>query len=260
METSRAERTPPIVDLHNALVTADADLRLATLARWCRLRGIHFPLARPLPGVTLGEACARFPAFADACVASVEGEVSGGKPVDTPRAPRAALGPDFCGALMLRAPLFVPRRMRLRVCDAARSRVSRETYTDVRDALASLQRTMDEGRTFFLEAVRVSARFHVLRIDSSTLPPCGEEIPAFAHAAGLRAHAGTSLWPGDVASWEAALLRTDRLWAAPYLGRIGCLSALHAPPSGVRPVAPDLEGACLALAQHLVRRESARVP
>lgn len=258
MEPNHAVRTPPVVDLHNGVVSVDAAMPLVTLGRWCRVRGLHLPLARPLPGLTLAEACVRLPAFADACVASVEGVAEGGQPVETPRAPPAALGPDFCASLMLPQPLFVPHRLRLRICDATHCRVTREVFAGAQDLLASFRQSMEAGRTFFLEGVRVGAHHQLLRIEGIELPPRGVELPEFAHEARFRVRSGASLWPGDVASWEQALSRGDRVWAAPFQGRIGFLSALRPSRADTPTPGLDLEGACHALAHHLERRETGR--
>lgn len=248
-----------LVDLNNGLIEADATTRLSALGRACHRRGLWFPLARPLPGLPLGEALSRLPVFADAFVAQVEGQVEGqpGRPAEssalsTPRAPRAAMGPDLIGGLMLDTPLFAAARVRVRVFDATRTSSFVEEHPDAACGAARIAALLDEGRAFSLEARKEQGRvlLHVLS-GIGVAPPGPPALRPFAHAPDARVGGGRCLVPGDAAALARTLEAGARVLAAPFIGRVGALLPGRATLSRL-----PLDAACARLATNLTRPET----
>ena len=216
-------KTPVRVDLSNGLIEADARLSMSAVGRACRRLGLWFPLARPLPGFSLGEACARLPTFLDAFVAQAEGVVDG-RPLATPRAPRAAMGPDLLGALALPAPLAAAERVRVRVFDETRTSSFVEEHESADAAARRLVALLDEGRAFSAEARREGGRVlvHVLA-GVGVAPGAAPARRPFAHEPRARVRSGVSLVPGDGDALARALTDGARVLASPFMGRVGAM-------------------------------------
>lgn len=250
---SPAAASPSRFSLDNSLVDVDASLPLAVIARQCRERGFLFPLARPLPALSLAEACARLPFFVDAYVASVDAVTAAGLPLSTGSAPRAATGPDLVGALCARPPLAVAVRARVRVLDASCARRSAERFEEAPLAAARLGSLLDEGRAFAALATKGDGGYWVRAVGGpASLPSAdpGAEA-AFADGGVARITSSRSLVPGDAAALAGVLERGVPVAAAPLMGRAAALLS--------HPGAPSIsssalgEGGAVAFARALVR-------
>jgi hypothetical protein len=246
----RPSDEPIIVDHDNGLVDVDAALTLPALGRLCHARGMMLPLARPLPPLTVQEACARLPIFLDAFVASVDGLTADGAPFSTGRAPRAATGPDLLGALVTSPPLAVAVRARVRVIEGRAARTLREEHVSARDAAARVGELTELGRAFSVEATRLGpGAFEVLALGGAgALPDADDhpETPRFAHSSRARVTGARMLVPGDQRALAEALTSGARVVAAPFMGRVGALVA-----DGTVPRVPRLDDAVAALAAAL---------
>lgn len=252
----------PVLERSDGLLEVSAGWTLSQAARFCRAHNWIFPLARPLPGISLRHACERFPFFADAFVAGVQGAAMGAA-VGTPNAPRAAMGPDLLGGAMTSLPLFEATRLQIRVFDAARTAVRAERFSTPEAAAARLVDEVHAGRAFCIEAY-CEQDVVAMTVLEAAKPgqPIGPGSSAASWRTPLRCHRGVSLNPGDASAIAASLANRERIVAAPFMGRMGRLLSARQPGEGSRPWHGDIAAACAALAQQLVRgpqqRESSR--
>lgn len=218
---------PITVEHDNSLVDVDAALTLPALWRLCHARGFMLPVARPLPPMTVQEACARLPVFAEAFVASATLVLTSGESLETPRAPRAAIGPDLLGALTTTPPIALCVRARVRVIPGRAARVHEARYVSAREAAHHVAAVVDEGRALSVDASRAGpGDFLVLTLGGSgALPHVAEEpeTPRFAHRAAVRVRGGSLLIPGDERSMAETLSAGGRVLASPIMGRAGTL-------------------------------------
>lgn len=255
-ETERVvtSETPlPVWERGDGLVRVDARWSLQQVARYCRDHNWIFPVARPLPALSLAQFCVRFPFFADAFVAGASGVVAGA-PVTTPNAPRAAMGPDLLGGLMTGRPLFEPHSLQIRVFEAARTSLRRERFSSVHAAAMRVVDEINEGRTFCLEAFAGNEGVVILFLEAARPEQEPLRVPSqWAWSPGARAYRGISLCPGDMAAVAACLNKRERIVAAPFMGRVGSLSAQRGSRWGAEVLGDEsLHAACADLAQRLV--------
>lgn len=209
------------LDAHNALVTLDAGLTLPATVRSMTRLGVVFPLARPLPPLSWSAACAALPYVVDALVHSARGLTSAGDPWETPRAPRAAVGPSLLGALCARPPLAVATELTVRVALGQHTRVERCVLPDAAAAARRVRHELDTARALAVDAL--GATVLVLHAAAGQH---GAGAVSFAHAGAGRAALFThseSVLPGDVARMADALAHGARVVAAPFMGRAAVL-------------------------------------
>lgn len=217
----------------NSLVDTDASLRLPVIARLCRERGYLFPLARPLPWLTLADACRRFPFLVDAYVSSVDALTEQGLPLSTGKAPRAATGPDLLGVLCSRPPLATATRVRLRVLDAKSARVSVERFATGSLAVERVLSLLEEARAFAVVSFRAEGDFVVAAVGGPAAIPFGEPMPrhGFGDVGAPAIGSARSVVPGDCGALLAALQSGSRVVAAPFMGRAATISPVATTPS-----------------------------
>lgn len=220
-----------VLDAHNAVAEIDGALSLSAAARRIARLGAVFPLARPLPPLTLTEACAALPLFVDAFVQQATLLTGDGDAADTPKAPRAAAGPSLLGALCSRPPLALAVRVRVRVMLASHAVVRAETLPSTRAVAVRVRELLDDGRAFSVDAFGTT----LLILSGASLPasqgpssslPVGTLDGLFAHEGrGRRASFSRALSfaPGDLDALTAALDGGQRVLAAPFIGRCGAL-------------------------------------
>lgn len=220
-------------DAHNGVAEIDGGLTLPAIARRLARLGAVFPLARPLPPLSLASSCAALPFFVDAWVQQASGLTFDGDEWESPRAPRAAAGPSLLGALCARPPLAIALRARVRVLTTTHAFVVCEQHPDVEAAARRVRDLLEEGRAFSVDAFGLS----VLVLSASALPPknlkktsSSASEPAspvpFAHLGGGRRACfsrSESLVPGDAAAMAHALAQGSRVVGAPLMGRAAAL-------------------------------------
>ncbi len=217
------------LDGHNAIADIDGALTLSAAARRLARLGAVFPLARPLPPMTIAAACAALPLFVDAFVQQATLLNGDGDAADTPRAPRAAAGPSLLGALCSRPPLAVAVRVRVRVMLASHAVVRHEVLSSTRAVAARVRELLEESRAFTVEALGtrlvVLAGASLLSSAEGAAPAHGGSFAHTVQAPGRRASfaRALSLVPGDVDAMAAALDAGHRVVAAPFMGRCGAL-------------------------------------
>ena len=211
------------LDGHNSVAEIDGALTLSSAARRLERKGAIFPLARPLPPLSLAAACAALPFFVDAFVQQAQAVTFDGDLIDTPRAPRNAAGPSLLAALCARPPLALAVRARVRVQLTTHAVVVKEEHASPRDAAYRLRALVDEGRAFCGDAcgstVLLLAGAGVARHSSAVSSP-------FTHEGrGRRASfsRSQSIAPGDVDAMADALEKGARVVVAPFMGRAASL-------------------------------------
>ncbi len=210
------------LDGHNGIAEIDGALTLSSAARRLERMGAVFPLARPLPPLSLAVACAALPFFVDAYVQQVEAITFDGDPFDTPRAPRAAAGPSLIAALCTRPPLALAVRARVRVLLTTHAVLHREEHDNVRAAAARVRALVDDGRAFTVDACGTSVLVLGGAGRATSLP-----AESFTHEGRGRSASfsrSRSLRPGDEDAVAAALDEGARVVAAPFMGRVAALS------------------------------------
>lgn len=211
------------LDGHNGLADIDGALTLSSVARRLERLGATFPLARPLPPLSMAVACAALPFFADAYVQQASGLTLDGDEWESPRAPRAAAGPSLVASLCTRPPLAIALRARVRVLASTHAVCAREEHPDVDATARRIGELIDDGRAFTVDACRTS----ILVLAGGTLPRAGTwTIAPFTHEGRGRSASfarSQSLVPGDVAALADALRRGARIVAAPFMGRAAAL-------------------------------------
>ena len=243
------EWVAPSLQRSDGLLRVDARWTLAQAARYCRAQGWVFPLARPLPPLQLGLACSQYPIFADAFVAEVHGDVME-ESISTPSAPRAAMGPDLLGGIMVGTPLFRARILLIRVFDAARTRVRHERFSSCSSASERIVNEMSDGRAFAVDAFVEEGSVHLNVLEAAaTGPQIDTKESVFASSPRIRPRSGRSILPGDAAGIASALENQARVVAAPFMGRVGRLDSTLTE-SG-KETGGELAGACTALAERL---------
>jgi hypothetical protein len=218
------------IDAHNAIAEIDGALTLSAAARRIARLGAVFPLARPLPPMTLMEACAALPLLVDAWVQQATILTADGDAADTPRAPRAAMGPSLLGALCSRPPLAIALRARVRIALAAHATVRQEQLASTRHVAVRVAELLEQGRAFSVDAFGTS-----LLVLGDPLPsPCSSVAlgARFAHEHHGRRPSfarAVSFAPGDIEAMAGALGEGGRVVAAPFIGRCGALTAAGMP-------------------------------
>jgi hypothetical protein len=211
------------LDGHNGVAEVDAGLTLSAVARRLDRLGAIFPLARPLPPMSVALACAALPFFVDTYVQQATALTLDGDAWDTPRSPRAAAGPGLLMALCAHPPLAVAVRARVRVLTTTHAVVVREEHADVRAAARRIHELVEEGRAFTVDACGST----LLVLAGASLKRAGAWTPsAFTHEGrGRRASfaRAESLVAGDVPATAHALERGARVVAAPFMGRVASL-------------------------------------
>lgn len=254
------------LDGNNAIGEIDGTVTLAHAARVLQRAGAIFPVARPLPPLTLMQACAALPFFVDAFVQHASIITGEGDAADTPRAPRAAAGPSLLGALCARPPLAVAARARVRVMLARHARVRREVHGSTRAAAERVRTLLDDGRPFSVDAFGTT----VLVLDgtphdstsnanTSNANTSNAASDRFAHAgAGRRARFDDahSLTPSDVDAIAHALDAGGRVLAAPFMGRCATLFRARSAPSIALRSLTDTTQAVAALTSSWSRLEN----
>lgn len=230
------------LDATNALLDVDGAMTLPAIARRAAHHGAIFPLARPLPPLSLLQACALLPYFVDAYVQQASLLTAAGDPAETPRAPRAAAGPSLLGAVCSRPPLALVARARVRVALATHVVVRREALPSARAAADRVRALLDDGRAFAVDVFggtvlhlgpATTATTTAATTAATTVATRAMTAPRtdFAHrGAGRRpsfSHA-VSLAPGDVDEMTRILDGGGRVVAAPFMGRCGALLARSA--------------------------------
>lgn len=209
------------LDTHNAVAEIDGALTLSAAARRLGHLGATFPLARPLPPLSVAAACAALPFFVDAFVQQAQAVTFDGDLLDTPRAPRNAAGPSLLATLCSRPPLALAVRARVRVQQGAV--VVKEEHGSARAAALRLRVLVNQGRAFCADAfgssILLVAGPGVSRHESAAPSP-------FAHVGHGRAASfsrSQSLIPGDVDAMTDALSEGARVVVAPFMGRAASL-------------------------------------
>ncbi len=235
---------PFVLHSGDLLVDVDLGLEVAEARARCQRAGVWLPL--PDTGGTLLELLAAAPALADAFVRDVDGLDRRGARCASPSSPRAAVGPDHVGGMMLPSLWLLPLRARIRVLSITRSRIVSRAMGGAKASSAAVRELMDEGRAFVVAATANEVRITRGSSQSQTrhgAVPATQPLPVVPFG---RAIAMTGFDEVDV---EARLLRGELLIGAPQQGRLMALEG-GAPPSVVfAPTADAAQALASALGQ-----------
>jgi hypothetical protein len=230
-----------VIDAHNGLVDVDARLSLAVISRVLAARGWMLPLLRPLPTTPLWRLATRAPFVVDTVCQQGLLLSGDGDLIETPAAPRHSAGPSLLHGTTTLLPLAVLVRARLRVMSTTHTTLWREEHPSTTAVGERLRALVDDARAFGADAhgttlwiLGGTALAPAASAQATTAQVANAQV-ATAQVANAQAAtattaarrpawaSATSLRPGDVGSFAAALDAGHRVAVVPYLQRAAAL-------------------------------------